>query len=96
MIDIKKNILDKIKKRGTLTLAGNKEYYEVLEFNNGNFISYGGDTISNIEEYRNLITDDQALEKICNYYRDKAKTFGNKSLSELTDVYNYMIENSFI
>ena len=90
LADIKSKILDKVKNWGKLTLVANKEFFEVLEFANGKFVNYGGDTLSNLEEYRNIVTEEQALELICAYYRDYAKTWGHKPLPELIDVYNYI------
>jgi hypothetical protein len=74
--DIENKILDLIKAKGKLILAGNREYFEVIEYVGGNFINYGGDTVANTEEYREIIPDEKALDKICYYYRGKAKIFG--------------------
>jgi hypothetical protein len=93
MNDIENKILDLIKAKGQLILAGNREYFDVIEYVGGNFINYGGDTVANQEEYREIIPEEKALDKICYYYRDKAKIFGNKDLPALEDVYNYMREN---
>jgi hypothetical protein len=93
MTDIENKILDLIKAKGKLILAGNREYFDIIEYTGGNFINYGGDTVANQEEYRGIITQEKALDKICYYYRDKAKILGNKDLPALEDVYNYMRQN---
>ncbi|MFL5730476.1 MAG: hypothetical protein ACJ75J_13395 [Cytophagaceae bacterium] len=93
MTDTEIKIINLIRKSGGMMLAGNREFYEGLEIKNEEFILYGGDTVSNTEEYRHRISDEEALEKICNYYRDKAYIFGSNKVLTPEEIYAYMIKN---
>ena len=83
-------------KHKSKTLAGNKEYYEILEIIEGKFILHGGDTYINKEEYRYEIPEAEALSKLKNYYWDKCNTFRLEHPDSETEWENFLAENWYI
>jgi hypothetical protein len=90
MTETEKQILQIIKDKNSLILAGNREYYEILDYARGQFVLHGGDTLSNQEEYRHLISEEEALEKICNYYRNRSFTYPNYTINSREEILAYM------
>jgi hypothetical protein len=91
MLEIREKILDLIKNKKRLTLSDDKAlFYEIIDFKDGQFIYFGGNSLSDSEEYRYSLSPKQALQKICSYYREKAKISTEPGYKE---IYKYMIEN---
>jgi hypothetical protein len=94
MLEIREKILELIKTKQRLTLSANKAlFYEIIDFKDGQFIYFGGNSLSNVEEYRYSLSPKQALQKICSFYREKANITATPGYNE---VYKFMIENSHL
>jgi hypothetical protein len=94
MIEIREKILNLIKEKQRLKLSADKAlFYEIIDFKDGQFIYFGGNSLSDSEEYRYSLSPKQALKKICDHYREKANI---TALPGYKEVYNYMIENPHI
>jgi hypothetical protein len=91
MLEIREKILDLIKTKQRLTLSADKAlFYEIIDFKDGQFIYFGGNSLSDQEEYRYSLSPKQALQKICNYYREKGDI---TAIPGYKEVYKFMIEN---
>jgi hypothetical protein len=91
MLEIREQILSIIKDKKRLTLSEDKAlFYEIIDFQDDIFIYFGGNSLSNIEEYRYSLTLKQALTKICDYYRKKGKI---DAVPGYKEIYKYMKEN---
>lgn len=79
-----KEIIENFKKKGKFTLAGNREYWEEIYFEEGKIICAGGETHGNNEQYRDEISEEQALHKIKHYFYYHSRVF-EKEASVKTD-----------
>jgi hypothetical protein len=92
MLEIREQILSIIKDKKRLTLSEDKAlFYEIIAFQEGLFIYFGGNSLSNTEEYRYSLSPKQALAKICDHYRKKGNI---EAVPGYKEIYKYMKENS--
>jgi len=89
MTDAGKEIIEIFKTNKKFTLAGNKEFYEVLTFENGKIINSNGETYGNIETGRAEISETKALKKIKQYFKQHSQTWENKSISTDIEILEY-------
>lgn len=71
-------LIDYLKIHKAKTIAGNKEYYAILEFKDEKFIYHGGDTFPVEEKFRNEIGEDEVISLLKSYYKDKCEIFDIK------------------
>ena len=64
MTEAEKEIIKRLKEKGKFTLQANREFYELLKYENGKFINIEGETFGNTETGRKEISETQALKKI--------------------------------
>jgi hypothetical protein len=57
------------------TIAGNKEYYEILEYIDDKIINHGGSTFPYEQEFSDEISEESANDKLRSYFIDKCDTF---------------------
>jgi hypothetical protein len=91
-----KEIIQLFKNKGKFTLAGNREYWEEIYHIDGRIICAGGQTHGNTEDYREEISEEDALRKIKSYFYYRAKVFDRSSgLKSDEEVLAYWKKNSF-
>ena len=91
MLEIREQILSIIKERKRLVLSEEKSsMYEIIEYQDNEFIYSGKNSISNMEDFRYSLSPKQALAKICAYYRAKGNIVMEPGYKQ---VHAYMIEN---
>lgn len=87
-------ILEFLRQRGRLMLAGNGQHFEGLDYIAGmGFLHFFGDTGLNEETSRNAIEDATVLDLVREYFRRKARIFSELDLPTDTDVLAYMTAN---
>lgn len=87
-------ILELLRQRGRLMLAGNGQYFEGLDYIAGmGFLRFFGDTGLNEETSRNVIPDAAVLDLVREYFRRKARIFSELDLPTDADVLAYMTTN---
>jgi hypothetical protein len=91
MLEIREQILSIIKEKGRLTLSEDKAlFYEIIDFQDGLYIYFGGNSLSNVEEFRYSLSPKQALTKICDHYRKKGNI---EAVPGYKEIYKYMKEH---
>ena len=96
MTEAGKEIIMMFKKKGKFTTAGNREYWEELYFEQGKIICAGGGTNGGYEEYRDEISEEQALNKLKTYFKYKALVFDrDKRVESDEEVLNYWKDNPY-
>jgi hypothetical protein len=94
MLEIREKILDLVKEKKRLTLSEEKAlFYEIIDYKDGQFIYFGGNSLSDIEEYRYSLSPKQALVKVCSHYREKGNI---TAIPGYKEVYKFMIENPLV
>lgn len=78
------------------TVAGNKEHYEVFEYTPEGIVNYGGDTMTNQEEFRSIVSKEHALSRLQEYFLDKCDTFNIPKPTNLTEWEEFLHENWYI
>jgi hypothetical protein len=72
-------VLGLLRNRGRVMLEGNREYFDGIDYVPPNeFIKFGGDSMTNTEEYRYQINEQEAyLLLLLAYWRSKASAAKN-------------------
>lgn len=84
-------ILELLRKRERLMLAGNGQHFEGLDYIAGlGFLHFFGDTGLNEETARDVIDDSAVLDIVREYFRRKARVFSEIDLPTDTDVLAYV------
>lgn len=97
MTEAGKEIVDIFKKNGKHTIAGNREYWEELYYIDGKIIYAGGETLGNTEDFREEITEEEALKKLKNYIKNKALVFDRDMALETDEQFlAYWTENRYV
>ena len=87
-------ILDFVRRRERLMLAGNGQHFEGLDYIAGmGFLHFFGDSGLNEETSRNIIADAAVLDLVREYFRRKARIFSELDLPTDADVLAYMTAN---
>jgi hypothetical protein len=87
-------IIDSLKCKKLFVLAGNKEYYEQIEFNDNQFIYTFGE--HGVDPEVKVIQESEALDKVRNYWILKAKVFEKRKLETDEDIYHFMMEKWYL
>jgi hypothetical protein len=76
-------LLADAKRRGTITLEGNREFWSKLDWAPATgFTHYGGDSMTGEEEFRKTVDDDGAYALLLAKCRDRANTWGKPGLDD--------------
>ncbi len=86
-------ILDWFRKKGQMTIEGNKEYYVILEFSGGKYIYRFGDTMINEDTEVKEMNEPEFLMYIKSHFVSKAKFWHKKNLRTSEEVWKYIQEN---
>jgi hypothetical protein len=86
-------ILDWLRKKGSITIEGNKEYYVIIDYSKSKFIYRFGDTVLNEDTEVKEMNEIEILEYIKGYFVRKAQVFHQKKLRNNEEVWNYIQEN---
>jgi len=86
-------ILDWLRKKGSITIEGNKEYYVIIDYAKGKFIYRFGDTILNEDTEVKEMHEIEILEYIKGYFVRNAQVFQQKKLRSYEEVWDYIKEN---
>lgn len=84
-----KEIIEIFKIRKKFSLQGNKEFWEILIYENGRIINIDGETYGDIETGRTEISATKALKKIKEYFIKHSRTWENKLISTDTEILKY-------
>lgn len=85
-------LLGWLRERGRAVLAGNREYFDCLDFvPPDRFVRHGGDSLANTEEYRHDVDEDEAYRLLLAYWRAEAGRFGGPGLATEDDVAQYVL-----
>ena len=96
MTEAGRGILSIFKRNRKHTIAGNREYWEELYYQEGKIIHAGGQTFGNTEDFREVISEDEAIEKIKAYFSSKAWVFEKMELVTDEEVLEYWKKNPYI
>jgi len=70
-------LLQWLRTRGRVTLAGNREYFDCVEYvPPARFVRFGGDSMTNEEEYRHEVDEQEVYLLLLRHWRDEATRFG--------------------
>lgn len=86
-------ILDWFRKKGSLTIEGNKEYYIILDYAKGKYIYRFGDTMINEDTEVREMPEIELLEYLKAHYVRKAKFWHKKNLRGAQEIWDYIKEN---
>lgn len=86
-------LINYLKKHQEKTIAGNKEYYEILYYRDGQFYNTGGSTYPLEEEFNNEISEEAVTDKLISYYLDKCDTFALKKPTTTREWKIFLKEN---
>ena len=89
MTDAGKEIIEIFKTKKSFTLAGNKEFYVILEYEEGSFFLIEGETFGNRETGRTKISETKAKIKIKEYFKQHSLSRENKSISTDDEILEY-------
>ena len=89
MTEAGKKIIELLKKKKTFILIGNKEFYELLKYEEKKFINIYGETFGNIETKRTEISETKVLKIIKQYFKQHSKTWENKNISTDHEILTY-------
>ena len=90
-------LLGWLRERGQVILAGNREYFDCIDFvPPDRFVHYGGDSVTNEEEYRHDIDEQEAYLLLLRYWRDEAARFGGRVLVTEQDVAEYVKTRGYL
>ena len=84
-----KEIIEIFKTRKKFSLQGNKEFWDILTYENGQILNIDGETFGNIETSRTEISETKALKKIKEYFKKHSQTWENKLISTDTEILEY-------
>ena len=91
-MDPTQGILDQVRQRGRLWLAGNGQYFEGIDYvASAGFLHFFGDSGLNEETARDVIGDAKVLELVRAYVRRQAAPL--HELATDADVLAYMVAN---
>jgi len=89
MTDAGKEIIEILKTRKKFTLAGNKEFWEMLTYENEKNINIDGEAYGNSKTRSVEISATKALKKIKEYFKQHCKTWESKSISTDIEILEY-------
>ncbi|HRE39698.1 MAG TPA: hypothetical protein PLG90_00035 [Ignavibacteria bacterium] len=95
-IDTSHPLIDYLKIHKEKTIAGNKESYSIINYENGKFINHGGDTYPFEETYRNEIPEDVVISMLKSYYLYKCDIFNLKIPQTEQEWEMFLKENFYI
>ena len=84
-----KEIIGIFKLKQKFTLIGNREFWEILTYENGKIINTNGETLGNKETVKVEVSAAKALKKIKEYFKKHSQTWENKSISKDTEILEY-------
>lgn len=82
-------IIEIFKTKKKFILQGNKEFWNVLIYENGKIINIYGKTLGDIETGRAEISEAKALIAIKEYFRGHSQTWENKKISSDIEILEY-------
>lgn len=90
-------LLGWLRGRGQVILAGNREYFDCIDFMPPDrFIRYGGDSMTNEEECRHEIDEQEAYLLLLRYWRDESTRFGGPELPTEESVAEYVRSRAYL
>lgn len=90
-------LLGWLRERGQVILTGNREYFDCIDFvPPERFVRYGGDSVTNREEYRHDIDEQEAYLLLLRYWRDEATRFGGPELVTEWEVAEYVTTRAYL
>lgn len=96
MTEAGKEIIKILKERTRFTLERNKEFWSELSYKDGQIIYVGGSTNGGYDEFRNQISEEEALDKMMHYFSMKARKFGEPEIKTDEEALVYWQNNSYI